>query len=89
LRKATPLPHFFVSNMFRSHLSDHSLELYCLDMVEQEQELIRVEEHLLSCPECVDRAQRANEYVSIMRECLLGFAQPASLRAAADMHWEE
>jgi hypothetical protein len=39
-----------------NHISDHDLERYHLGMVRDEAELAPLEEHLLSCPICVERA---------------------------------
>ena len=38
------------------HLSDDELERYCLERVRDEPELSALEEHLLTCSLCVERA---------------------------------
>lgn len=40
-------------------------------MISSEDELARFEEHLLACPECVARAEQAEEYVDLLRSTLL------------------
>jgi hypothetical protein len=42
--------------MSTNHISDYDLERYYLGMVTDEQELAALEEHLLWCSACVDRA---------------------------------
>lgn len=57
--------------MFRTHITHHDLERYYLGMIKSEDELARFEEHLLACPECVARAEQAEEYVDLLRATLL------------------
>ena len=45
------------------HISDHDLERYHLGMVVDEAELAPLEEHLLWCHICVDRAEESADYV--------------------------
>ena len=54
-----------------NHLSDEDLERYYLGMITEEAELAPLEEHLLWCHECLDRAEAAQEYVDLMRVSLL------------------
>ena len=49
------------------HISDHDLERYHLGMVTDEAELALLEEHLLGCPACADRAEESAAYVDVMR----------------------
>ena len=49
------------------HISDHDLERYHLGMVKDEAELAAIEEHLLWCGVCVDRAEAAAQYVDTVR----------------------
>ena len=49
------------------HISDEDLESYYLGMTTDESELARLEEHLLACPFCVDRATEAQGYVDAIR----------------------
>lgn len=49
------------------HISDEDLERYYLGMVTDESELASLEEHLLACPSCVERAEEAQDYVDAMR----------------------
>jgi hypothetical protein len=54
-------------NMNAEHISDHNLERYCIGMVTEEEELAPLEEHLLWCPACVERAEETQDYVDAMR----------------------
>ena len=49
------------------HISDHDLERYHLGMLTDEGELAPLEEHLLWCGPCVDRAEAAAQYVDTVR----------------------
>ena len=49
------------------HLSDTDLERYYLGMIPDGQELAALEEHLLICGECVDRAEEAQDHVDNIR----------------------
>jgi hypothetical protein len=49
------------------HICDHDLERYHLGMVKDEAELAALEEHLLWCCACVDRAEAAAQYVDAVR----------------------
>ena len=49
------------------HLSDDDLERYHLRMIRDQAELASFEEHLLACPECVQRAEESDDYVDAMR----------------------
>jgi hypothetical protein len=53
------------------HISDHDLERYHLGMPVDEDELAWLEEHLLACSECVERAEQAAEYVDTVRASIL------------------
>jgi anti-sigma factor RsiW len=53
--------------MTAEHISDHDLERYYLGMVSEEEELAALEEHLLWCVRCVERAKEAQDYVDAMR----------------------
>jgi len=52
-----------------SHISDEDLELYCLGRATNEQ-LAPVEQHLLRCPACLERAQRMLAEIDTLREAL-------------------
>jgi hypothetical protein len=56
------------------HIDDHDLERYHLGMVKDEAELAALEEHLLWCGACVDRAEAVAQYVDAVRgaTCDLG-----------------
>jgi hypothetical protein len=53
------------------HVSDYDLECYHLRMVVDEAELAQLEEHLLVCSECVERAEQGAEYVDAVRASIL------------------
>ena len=53
--------------MTAEHISDHDLERYYLGMVTDEAELAPLEEHLLWCSWCMERAKEAQNYVDAMR----------------------
>ena len=53
--------------MSTDHITDHDLERYYLGMVTQEEELAPLEEHLLWCHSCVERAKETEDYVDLMR----------------------
>jgi anti-sigma factor RsiW len=53
------------------HISDHDLERYHLGMVIEGPELPQVEEHLLACPECVERAEQGAAYVDALRAAII------------------
>jgi len=53
------------------HISDDDLERYHLGMVTDEAELSLLEEHLLACPACVERAEKAADYVDTLRAAIV------------------
>lgn len=53
------------------HISDHDLERYYLGIVTDEAELAPLEEHLLWCAWCVERAEQTQDYVDAMRVAML------------------
>lgn len=52
------------------HSSDDDLERYCLSRMRDEGEFEPIEEHLLTCPECVERAEQEQELVDSIRAAL-------------------
>ena len=50
-----------------NHISAYDLERYHLGMVVDEAELAPIEEHLLWCPKCVERAEESADYVDAIR----------------------
>ena len=52
---------------FVNHISDHDLERYYLGRVKDEVELASLEEHLLACPACAERAESTQDYVDALR----------------------
>ncbi len=57
--------------MAEEHISDHDLERYYLGMVTDEEKLAPLEEHLLCCAWCIERAEQTQDYVDAMRVTLL------------------
>jgi AraC-like DNA-binding protein len=55
------------------HISDNDLERYYLGMVKGEEELAPLEEHIMACPFCAERAEAAQDYVDALRVAILGF----------------
>lgn len=53
------------------HLSDDDLERYYLGMTTEGPELAAIEEHLLWCHECVERAEESDGYVDAMRTAII------------------
>ena len=54
-----------------NHISDHDLERYHLGMVGGEAELALLEEHLLACAECAQRAEESAAYVDAIRAAMV------------------
>jgi hypothetical protein len=54
-----------------THPSDTDLERYCLGMIQEGPELDALEEHLLICGECVDRALASDNYIDRIRAALV------------------
>ena len=52
------------------HISDDDLERYAMGGVKDEWELAALEEHLLVCGWCIDRAEKTEGYVEAMRRAL-------------------
>ena len=61
-----------VSGRLAGHIDDHDLESYHLGMVEDEAELRPLEEHLLWCGGCVERAEAIAQYVDAVRAAACG-----------------
>lgn len=53
------------------HLCDHDLERYHLGMVTDEAELAPMEEHLLACPDCAERAEENAAFVDTIRAAII------------------
>jgi hypothetical protein len=53
------------------HPSDTDLERHRLGMIQEGPELDDLEEHLLICGECVDRAQASDSYIEGIRAALV------------------
>ncbi len=57
--------------MGMNHISDHDLERYHIGMVADKEELARIEEHYLACPECAERAEELAGYVDAIRSAII------------------
>ena len=57
--------------MLQSHISDYDLERYYLGMIRDESELAQLEEHLLWCSHCIERAEQSDDYVDAMRRAII------------------
>ena len=53
--------------MAGEHISDDDLERYCLGRIKDEGEVAAIEQHLFSCPTCIERAERHEEMVDRAR----------------------
>ena len=53
------------------HISDEDLERYYLGKVTAEVELAPLEEHLLACSWCVERAEEAQDRVNAIRAAMI------------------
>jgi hypothetical protein len=53
------------------HISETALEDYHLGKIPGGPHLAKLEEHLLACPRCVKRAEKASQYVDAMRAAIL------------------
>ena len=54
-----------------NHISELDLERYYLGMVKDEGELASLEDHLVACPACVERAASTQDYVNTIRAALM------------------
>jgi hypothetical protein len=54
------------------HPSDHELERYHLGMVKNLIELAALEDHVITCAACAERAQESAEYVDIRAGIIQG-----------------
>jgi hypothetical protein len=53
--------------MSEEHIDDHDQERYYLGMVTEDGELSRLEEHILCCARCAERAEHVQRYVDAIR----------------------
>ena len=58
------------------HISDRDLERLILGTVNDEAELAPLEEHLLTCVECIERVEQVRKHVQTMRGALQRFSGP-------------
>jgi hypothetical protein len=56
--------------MAADHIAEDYMERYLLGKVTQEEELALLEEHLLKCGQCIERAEENKEYVKTIRAAL-------------------
>ena len=65
-RRCVRQTNFRIENRL-GHASDLDLERYYLGMIQDGPELAALEEHLLICEECVDRAEETQDYVDAIQ----------------------
>ena len=53
------------------HISDTDFERYYLGMIPSGPELAVLEEHLLVCAECVERAEASDFYIDAIRAAII------------------
>ena len=53
------------------HRTDHDLERYHLGMIVDETELGPLEEHLLACSDCAERAKQPADYIDVIRRGMI------------------
>jgi hypothetical protein len=58
------------------HIPDHDLGRFILGTITDEAELAPLEEHLLVCAECIERAEETREYIGTMKAALAGLNVP-------------
>ena len=66
------------------HISDDDLERLIPGMVKDEAGLERLEEHLLVCTECIERAETTRQYVGTMKTTLAAKTSLGSRKAKAE-----
>jgi hypothetical protein len=54
-----------------NHIDEHDLERYHLGMVTTETEMAEIEEHILGCPVCAERAGEAADFVDMIRTVII------------------
>jgi hypothetical protein len=54
-----------------AHISDDDLERHYLGMIPEGPELTALEEHLLVCRECIERAEETKAWVDAIRAVLI------------------
>lgn len=65
-----------------SHLTEDALELYCLNMLDEERDVPLVEEHLLYCQHCQKRLEKAQSFVDAAKSGQNGSRRKCHRRAA-------
>ena len=58
-------------------MCDYDLEQYLLGNVTEESELAMIEEHLLFCEQCIDRAERLGMEMAMIRHALVSDSKAA------------
>jgi hypothetical protein len=67
-----------------NHITDHDLERYYLGMIKDETELAPLEEHILACGWCAERAEQTQDYVDAIRVAALDLVD---LKKTASADW--
>lgn len=57
--------------MATDHITDHDLELYYLGMLRSSTDVMRLQEHLATCRQCVRQAISTADYIETLQRALL------------------
>lgn len=57
--------------MATDHITDHDLEFYYLGMLRSSTDVMRLQEHLAACHQCVRRAITTADYIEAMQRALI------------------
>jgi hypothetical protein len=66
------------------HISDDDLERLILGTITDEAELAPLEEHLLLCAECIERAEQTRQYVGTTKAALTANRRLGGRKAKAE-----
>lgn len=82
LKGISPLADYRLAPQAAAELArwGHDLERYYLGMVTDDTELAALEEHILACGSCAERADLAQDFVDAMRSAALDFSDPRGER---------
>jgi hypothetical protein len=66
------------------HIPDHDLERYYLGKVTAEEDLATLEEHILACTSCAERAEATQDYVDAVRAAACALNEPCRISLGDD-----
>src|SRR5580700_2593205 len=72
-----------IEQQMPGHISDENLERYHFGKVTDETELTPLEEHLLWCASCIDRAEQTAAYVEAIKSAAAELVQGAESKESA------